>query len=637
MPKQIKLISNFHVVEKSGDDDGKLYIEGYASTADKDRHGDVIIPAAWKNGLKDYKKNPILLAFHDHSRPVGKVENLEIDDNGLKIRGFISKAAGDLYSLVQEGIVSAFSVGFMMKDADYDKATDIFVIKEAELLEVSLVSVPANAAATFNLSKSLDSNELDSYKTLFQNKETHNMPELSTKGTEAPAIDIAAIQAEIAKSVKAQIEAEAREKAEAEKRKSDESDRIRVEATTAAERLIAEVKKELLDKEASINETLSKLGTELAEKKAEIEEMNKARNSKMQFSGEKGSDDGLTVDERDTYLLLKRVLKKPVEETAFHKQLLQKSGREHWGSGTQDGWEEDYSRRVYNAMREALVVENQFQVIPMNTPTLHLPINPEAGSAQWIPNANFRSSTTNATTSSTGTNVDHELTDNTLIAHKLVAKEYIGYEEEEDSIIPLMPIIRDAVARRMALSSDKAVLRGTGVANSNPTIHDPILGLTGLGVNNPVDVASNITGINETHLILARERLGIYGIDPQGLVLFVSYKVYYAMMGLSNFLTVDKIGNDRATLRTGQVGSVFGVPVVVCRAFNNAALEANTLGTPGAILTRPANYIVGSLRGLTTEQDRDIENQKSIIVTSRRFAFKSIINGQGSVVIRRAP
>ena len=137
------------------DDGNKLKIVGYASTADTDRVGDVIVPDAWtKGGLDNYQKNPIILFNHNYSQPIGRAVNLEVDANGLKIECEISKSAGDTYGLIQDEVLSTFSVGFMIKDADYNQTTDGYIIRDAELLEVSVVSVPCNQAATFSVSKS---------------------------------------------------------------------------------------------------------------------------------------------------------------------------------------------------------------------------------------------------------------------------------------------------------------------------------------------------------------------------------------------------------------------------------------------------------------------------------------------------
>ena len=63
------------------------------------------------------------------------------------------KTLQEQYNLIKEGILKAFSVGFRVKEADYDVNTDIFVIKDVELYEVSVVSVPANQDSLFEVSK----------------------------------------------------------------------------------------------------------------------------------------------------------------------------------------------------------------------------------------------------------------------------------------------------------------------------------------------------------------------------------------------------------------------------------------------------------------------------------------------------
>ena len=158
---------------------------------------------------------------------------------------------------------------------------------------------------------------------------------------------------------------------------------------------------------------------------------------------------------------------------------------EHWDPGVTGEWESEYSTRVQNAVREQLVVEPLFATIPMRTPTMNMPINPEAGDATWVHEGADRSSrgmedeTGDGTNTSTGAAVDHQLDEQTIIARKLATREYIGYEEEEDTIVTLAPIIRDAVARRMARTADLAFLRGTGSLTSSP--YDPILGLENRG------------------------------------------------------------------------------------------------------------------------------------------------------------
>ena len=150
-------------------EDGGVEIKGSASTNGLDRAGDIIESGAWtKGGLENFKNNPIILFNHNYDKPIGRAKDLKVTDNGLEISAKISKAAGDVTQLIKDGVLGAFSVGFKVKDADYMTETDGYKIKDAELFEVSVVSVPCNQGATFGLSKSFDSmEEYNKYKQTF--------------------------------------------------------------------------------------------------------------------------------------------------------------------------------------------------------------------------------------------------------------------------------------------------------------------------------------------------------------------------------------------------------------------------------------------------------------------------------------
>ena len=162
------------------DDDGSVNIKGYASTNASDRAGDCIDHEAWtKNGgLENFKGNPIILFNHDYNRPIGRATSLEVNGKGLELGARISKSAGEVKELIKDGVLGAFSVGFRVKDAEYLKETDGYQIKDAELFEVSVVSVPCNQAAMFSIAKSFDSqSEYEEWKAEFTNdvKQAHVM------------------------------------------------------------------------------------------------------------------------------------------------------------------------------------------------------------------------------------------------------------------------------------------------------------------------------------------------------------------------------------------------------------------------------------------------------------------------------
>lgn len=144
---------------KSMDDEERV-IEGIATTPTPDRMNDVVD----SKGAK-FKLPMPLLWQHDHSKPVGFVEFAEPTDKGIPFRARISKVdePGTLRDRVEEawqsvkyGLVRAVSIGFRALEYNYMDDSDGIHFKEWEWMELSLVTIPANAEATIMAVKKYD-------------------------------------------------------------------------------------------------------------------------------------------------------------------------------------------------------------------------------------------------------------------------------------------------------------------------------------------------------------------------------------------------------------------------------------------------------------------------------------------------
>lgn len=454
-------------------------------------------------------------------------------------------------------------------------------------------------------------------------------------------LDVAALVEQISSKIRGDLKAEDDAKERATKAAQEAVAKVEVTATTAAERLIKDLREELDKKDKTFTEALEGI-SDAIKKQAEAGEIQAAldaenKDSKKTYSNkDKKSFENISTAQRDGMLYASKVFGCHITETKTFRDFVKKSNMEHWDSSVTGEWEDEYSTRVQNALREKLVVEPLFTGIPMNTPTLNMPINPEAGDATWVHSSAFRTSLNPAdestTPSSSGVAQDHQIDEQVLIAYKLATREYIGYEEEEDSIVALAPIITDAVVRRMSRASDLSFLRGGGVLTT--ASFDPILGLEGRGaLTTDVTIAGGAgweANLDEDVVATLRRNLVLYGLDSTQLTLLVSHDLYYGLMTLPKFKTVNEYG-PKATVHTGEVGSIFGVKVLVSQMFDNAAITTGTSGTTLGIMVRTSNFIRGELRGIMTEADRDIINQKRVIVSSRRYAFNDIITGEGTV------
>jgi HK97 family phage prohead protease/HK97 family phage major capsid protein len=612
-----------------------IYIEGYANTTTVDRVGDVVTMEAWQNGMANYLKNPIILAHHEYDDPIGRMEDYRVDPKGLWVKARISAAAEETFNLIKDGVLTAFSVGFRVLDATYDSVSDIFVIKEVELLEISVVSVPANQESIFSLSKSFENKEeflefkksfaskednsakgLEESKEAFTSKKEINMDpkELEQMIAQATAKALAEAE-EKRKAEEAAAKAKAAEEAALEAKIKNVAESIISTEKTGAEKLLEEVEKRLNEAAEGQKNILSGLESAIKEK---AEELAKIQSSKMNFS-DKGSDISETYEEREKAYMLSRIMGKSIEDTRYGRSVIEKVGA-HLPSAT---WELEVSRNMENEIRRRLVVAPILRNIEMQTNVMTIPVNPEAGDATWMANTAF------GTTESAGAAQTHQLKEITLNAYKVATREYLAYEEEEDSLLVLMPVIRDAMIRRVARGVDKAFLLGAGAGA------DPVKGLS-LYDTTSVVTPTNTGAASVANLRSLRKDLGVWGLDPADVVYIVSTEVYYDLLDDTAFQTMDKVGN-AATLLTGQVGSIGNSPVIVSGTFPTKAGGAATASTNiGAIALAAGNFIVGNQRGLRFDTQDLVETQRKVLVASLRTGLTQIstVNGMGVSTLR---
>lgn len=125
-----------------------------ASTEEKNRYGQIVRMSGWK--LDNYKRNPVLLWQHDSDAlPIGKVSIGVIGNQLIADAEFATEDmnpfAEKVYKMASAGYINAVSVGFLPHDGNMLVADDGEIegmeFTSQELLELSVVNVPANASA----------------------------------------------------------------------------------------------------------------------------------------------------------------------------------------------------------------------------------------------------------------------------------------------------------------------------------------------------------------------------------------------------------------------------------------------------------------------------------------------------------
>jgi HK97 family phage major capsid protein/HK97 family phage prohead protease len=146
-------------------DDEQRTITGIATTPETDRVGDIVE----SRGAKFRNPLPLLL-FHDHTRPVGTLKLSKPTDDGIEFTASLPHIAepgplrdrvSEAWQSVKAGLIRGVSIGFRAFDDGVElMKSGGLRFTGFEILELSLVSVPANASATIQTIKSVDAPHL---------------------------------------------------------------------------------------------------------------------------------------------------------------------------------------------------------------------------------------------------------------------------------------------------------------------------------------------------------------------------------------------------------------------------------------------------------------------------------------------
>jgi len=672
----------FHIGStfKAFEDGDDLHITGMASTNGTDRVGDVIETAAWtKGGLDNYLNNPVILFNHDYNQPIGRAVQLGTNDNGLQLKAKIAKSAGHVGELIKEGVLGAFSVGFRVKDADYMVETDGYKIKDAELLEVSVVTVPANQAATFSLAKSFDSEtDYEEFKKSFkledssEEKHIRNVRETEDsvtiefgksdesmpKGLEESLaqektmsdIDIDAIVASAvektatamamkeaerkAEEAKA-LEAEQKAAEEAEVQKSAEEARIVTAVQSGTEKLLADVEAKMNEKDADYSRIIGELKEELTQKSDEIQKINE---SKRVFADR--SQKSVSEEDMVNAHILGVVTKKGMENTKFGREVLEKAANANSGVRVPgDDFEQIVSTAVERDIELELVLDPMFRKINMTSSSMIVPTMPDAGYADWANNSfdptsgdGFGGTLEERNGTSPGSNAGIDMDQVVLTTARLISRSYIANETEEDAIMPILPLIREAMVRAHARAIENSLLLGgvSGQVAANGTSYD---GLVKLAADDSKVLDLGSAGqatATSADLLNMRQAMGKYGRRPGDVMFVISLDAYYDLLDDGDFQPINEVGDQRATRVTGEIANIYGSPVVVCDEFVGGKTQGNYWG----VAVNARNFVIPQLRGVTVDSDYQVAEQRRVLVATQRRGFKNLFaDGAGGQVV----
>lgn len=130
--------------------------EGYASVFDgEDSYGDTVLKGAYEKTLQE-RERPVRMRWNHYGPVIGKWLEMYEDEKGLYVKGQLTPGhslASDTLALLKHKAIDGLSIGYYVRDYER-KENGGLILKEIELVEISVVEEPADLSATITGVKS---------------------------------------------------------------------------------------------------------------------------------------------------------------------------------------------------------------------------------------------------------------------------------------------------------------------------------------------------------------------------------------------------------------------------------------------------------------------------------------------------
>ena len=150
----------YSVLEIKSFDEETRELSGVATTPTADRYGDVVEPKGAQFNL------PIpFLWQHDATQPIGHVTKAKVTSDGIDVTvklvktdepGRLKDRLDEAWQSIKLGLVRGMSIGFTSVEHSYIEESRGIHFLKWDWLELSAVTIPANADASIQAIKSID-------------------------------------------------------------------------------------------------------------------------------------------------------------------------------------------------------------------------------------------------------------------------------------------------------------------------------------------------------------------------------------------------------------------------------------------------------------------------------------------------
>lgn len=297
-----------------------------------------------------------------------------------------------------------------------------------------------------------------------------------------------------------------------------------------------------------------------------------------------------------------------------------------------------FSADLIDRVRLELVVASIHDRIVMPTNPFKSPIVSSDATGYLIPESVAEpESVTRITASNAGTRQV------TFTAKKLAGRVVFSEEMNEDSIIPVLPMLRQNLIIALATAQERATINGdvSGTHMDSDTTGTTDARKAWNGYRKTALAGAKIDfagGITQAKFRAVRAALGKYGVSPSKLCWIVGIAGFNQLLALNLsadskdvFITPDKYGAGITDRLVGEVGRLDGIPVIITEHIRE---DLNATGIYDGITTTKTIMILanrqsfqyGDRRMVTIKTADDIQTDQTILVVTQRIDFEAVPN-----------
>jgi HK97 family phage prohead protease len=664
------------------DADDKWIIEGYASTDAVDSYNEIVDPESMRRFMPRFLEFPITLLNHAWFEvPVGKIIEAEIRPKGLFVRSDISKSAPGIWQLIHEGNLRAFSIGFRgmtYQKPDPDKPGSPGIWREIELVEISIVNVPANREALFSVAAakgiSLTEFTRSSIQPTITKKGAGNiMPEITlqdVKGivsTEVNALLPSLINAAVTQGVNAAMTENMRKSAET---SGDINRRLSEMAQTIGNCATKAETQAMLDKtQVDASALMAKLERINAPGLGDPRDMV----PRIADYTIEGFEKSLADEQNMPVQYIRSILYTPKQMTSnpnlqelvaryqeahdnmhmLHVLFSASQKASYQGPKSLKYWRTTF-KPLQDALRKAmdtatageglewiptgfsaslmekleleLVVANKFPSFAMPTNPFKwpfassFPIAYKQGEATGDSETKYKASTPGTAAI-------------TFTAEKIAVRVLSSDELSEDSAVAMLPWLTGRVAKSIAGGKDNCILNGDTAGTQDSDFGDPAdVRLCWDGLRKLALAASgskaDTAATTIADLLAVPKLMGNYAAKPSDVHIFMNIREYLTALADTAVAPVSAYG-PQATILTGGLPVVYGFGLSVSEYQKNTlnasgVYDGTTMTKSSIIAAHKPSFMLGDRRAIRVETGGNIETGQDIIVATYRGDFANM-------------